>query len=199
MERFVGIDVSKAKLDVCVLDTNGKSVNFEVPNDAEGHKQLLSRVAKLSSPMPTQWCMEATGPYHIQLASAIADSGHLVSVENPRRIKQFGVALGAVQKTDRADAKVIAEYAKGFRPKAWKRASPKMRDLIALDRRTTELKRLIVQERNRLEQPGLPDLIVNGVASSVANFEEQIKLIERHIVEMVREDEELGENVRLLE
>jgi transposase len=199
MELFVGVDVSKSKLDVCVLKPGGESVNLQESNNSAGHKRLISRVARITKGEPAHWCMEATGPYHIELAIAIASIGQLVSVENPRRIKQFGVALGAVQKTDRADAKVIAEFARRLSPSPWKLSDPKMRDLIALDRRITELKQLIVQEQNRLEQPSLPNLIVRGIESSVANFEEQIKLIERQIKELVRSDEALSKSVSLLQ
>src|SRR5262249_60807327 len=84
---------------------------------------------------PVPFCREATGPYSEAPATALADAGRLVSVVNPTRVKYAGLARGRGNKTDKADARLIADYAQRERPPAWQPPSPEVRELQGLVRR----------------------------------------------------------------
>lgn len=200
MKLFVGIDVSKATLDVAILGPDERLVQFQVPNSPAGHKALLERARKARPEgAELRLCMEVTASYHHALALSLVEAGEFVSVENPRRVRHFAVADGQAQKTDRADARAIARYARAMAPPRWRLSEPHLRELVALDRRVTELKGMETQETNRLESPCLPKLVEEGVAASVEAFRKQIRLLEARIEEIVGQDPALSAQVELLE
>jgi transposase len=194
MEVSVGIDVSKEKLDVCVLEAGGPCRSFTVRNDAKGHRELLKRVADQGA----WFCMEATGAYHFGLAAFLCENGLRVSVENPRRVKHYGLATGAVQKTDRCDAKVIARYCAALSPAPWSLADPAVRELAALDRRLDDVAGLQTQERNRLEDAGLPPAVRKSVEAVLRLLERQAKALRMRMLELVAADERLAREFALL-
>src|SRR5437868_3291205 len=108
---FVGIDVSKDTLDACLLTAGGARAE-SFANDPRGHAALARWAARHAPPAALHFCLEATGPYGEGLADALSSAGLLVSVVNPARVKYHGVARGQGNKTDRADARLIAEYAR---------------------------------------------------------------------------------------
>lgn len=107
---FVGIDVSKAHLDVHVRPTGD---SFRVSHDDVGFATLLERVLPLT---PTVVVLEATGGYEISLAATLAGAGLPVAIVNPRQIRHFARATGQLAKTDLLDARVIALFAEVIRP-----------------------------------------------------------------------------------
>lgn len=198
MKTFVGIDVSKATLDVAVLREGGKAAQLRYPNTPAGHKGLLERARRLARGSELHFCMEVTASYHQGIALFLVEAGELVSVENPRRVKHFWAADGGVQKTDRADARAIARYAQVMDPPRWRLSEPHLRELVALDRRITELKGMQTQETNRLESPCLPPIVAQGVLASVAEFRRQVDALEGRIREILSENEPLSAQVELL-
>jgi len=107
---FVGIDVSKAHLDVHVRPTGD---SFRVNHDDAGFATLLERVRPLT---PTVVVLEATGGYEMPLAATLAGAGLPVAIVNPRQIRHFARATGQLAKTDLLDARVIALFAEAIRP-----------------------------------------------------------------------------------
>jgi transposase len=113
---FVGIDVSKSKLDCAVL-LNGKIKSKVVSNDRSGFTLLNAWLQERSVvASSTHLCMEATGPYSEQVALALVDFGWIVSVVNPARIKGFAMSELSRNKTDRADAALLARFCAAMRP-----------------------------------------------------------------------------------
>src|SRR5688500_19754876 len=100
--EYVGIDVSKKKLDVVTLH-GGK--HRTVSNDEEGHKSIREQMMKLR---PKLIVMEATGGYERELAIALVLAGLPVAVVNPRHVRDFAKAMGMLAKTDKVDAGLIA-------------------------------------------------------------------------------------------
>lgn len=199
MKLFVGIDVSKAKLDVALLGEDGRLAQAQVPNTPAGHRALLARARRAAQGASLHFCMEVTALYHHELALFLVEAGEFVSVENPRRVKHYGVAAGRTQKTDRADARTIAQYARTMAPPRWRLSEPHLRELVALDRRVTELKGMVTQETNRLESPCLPPLVKEGIAACVAAFRGQILALERRTEAILGEHADLAAQVELLE
>jgi len=152
---WVGIDVSQHTLDACLLPADGSKPRFEVfDNDPAGHAALAAWADTHAGGAPVRFCLESTGAYGEALACALADAGRHVAVVNPARVKYHGVAAGQGNKTDRADARLIAEYARDRRPPAWQPPGPEVRELQALVRRRDELRSLAAREKGRLAQPG---------------------------------------------
>jgi transposase len=181
---FVGIDVSKDTLDACLTrpDTTAKEAAF--PNTPKGHAALLAWADRHAKGLPTHFCMEATGPYSEAPATHLADCGRHVSVVNPTRIKYAGLAWGRGNKTDRADARLIAEYAERERPPAWQPPSPEVRELQALVRRIDDLVEMAAREKGRLASPALSA----GVRKSV---ERTVRLLEREAARLRAAADEL--------
>jgi transposase len=148
---FVGIDVSKRKLDCAVL-LNGKIKCKVVSNDRSGFALLNAWLQERSAVCDsTHLCMEATGPYSEQAALALVSYGWIVSVVNPARIKGFALSELARNKTDRADAALLARFCAAMRPSVWTPPSPAYRQLRAMVERLQALKDMHQQEVNRLE------------------------------------------------
>jgi transposase len=144
---FVGIDVSKARLDVAI---HGGAYRH-VRNDADGIADL---VAGFSTEQPAHIVLEATGPYHRALASALAAAALPVTVSNPRQVRDFAKSQGRLAKTDRVDAKVLAHYAQVTpylaRPLP-DAATLRLRDLV---QRRRLLVAAIVEEQHHLREEG---------------------------------------------
>ena len=107
---FVGIDVSKDRLDVHVRPLGS---GFSVANDAAGHAALVARLKPLRS---KRVVLEATGGYERALWIALSEAGLVAAVVNPRQVREFARAAGRLAKTDRLDAAVIAHFAETFSP-----------------------------------------------------------------------------------
>jgi transposase len=142
----VGIDVSKARLDVHVLPS---AEAFLAANDAAGIEQLAARLAELA---PRLVALEATGGFETLAAAALSASGLPVVVVNPAQVRSFADALGKRAKTDPIDAAVIARFAaaSGVMPKPLPdEQSRLLADLVSRRRQITAM---IVAEEARLKR-----------------------------------------------
>ena len=106
---FVGIDVSKARLDLAFRPEGRCSA----PNDEAGCAQVLERLRAAS---PTLVVLEATGGLEIPLTGVLAAAGVPVVVVNPRQVRDFAKATGRLAKTDALDAQTLAHFAEVMRP-----------------------------------------------------------------------------------
>ena len=102
---FVGVDVSKAKLDVAIRPSGEF---FSEPNDERSVRRLVKRLKSLGC---SRIVMEATGGYEMLLAAALAAEGLPVAVVNPRWARDFARSIGQLAKTDRLDARLLAQFA----------------------------------------------------------------------------------------
>ena len=108
--RFVGIDVSKAQVDVAVRPTGQRWV---VSYDETGIKELVSQMVDLG---PAMVLLEATGGLELPVVAALAAAALPVVVVNPRQVRDFARATGTLAKTDALDAAVLAHFADAIRP-----------------------------------------------------------------------------------
>jgi len=144
VEKFVGIDVSKTALDVCV-QPSGQALH--VAYDEAG----IGRIVEcLQEARPALIVMEATGGLEIRLASELASAGWPVAVINPRQVRDFAKATGQLAKTDRVDALVLAAFAKAIRPQARPLKDADTRALNDMVSRRRQLIAMRVQETLRL-------------------------------------------------
>src|ERR1700710_338962 len=105
--QTIGIDVSKAKLDVCLLGEAGETAYQQVANTAVGYEQLQTWLQQHSSAL-LPICLEATGIYSLPPAQYLYEHHYPVSVVNPAPVKAFASALMKRHKTDKSDALVLA-------------------------------------------------------------------------------------------
>ncbi len=101
---FIGIDVSKSCLDVASRPTGEV---WQVTNDANGIGALAQRLTGMS---PSLVVLEATGGLEWGLTAELAAVGLPVAVVNPRHVRDFARAAGALAKTDALDAQVLAHF-----------------------------------------------------------------------------------------
>ena len=156
--HFAGIDVSKDTLDACLLGPDGRTRGDRFANDATGHAALAAWADRHAAGAAVHYCMEATGPYSEGVAAHLHAAGRLVSVANPARVKAHMRACGQGNKTDPADARAIATFARDREPRAWLPPSPEVGRLQALVRRHADVVELAAREKGRLASPALaPD------------------------------------------
>ena len=141
---FVGIDVSKAQLDVAIRPT-GERESFT--NDKIGIKALVKRLAKIE---PTLIVLEATGGYERQVTRALVIADLPVVVVNPRQVRDFAKATGQLAKTDSIDAAVLAHFAEAVRPQLRPLPDVVTLELRALTSRRRQILEMIAAEKNRM-------------------------------------------------
>jgi transposase len=144
-ELFIGVDVSKATLDVAVLPTNEA---WSVPNTEEGANELVERLRGL--PAPKLLLMEATGGLERQALATIAAAGFPAMAVNPRNVRDFAKSLGRLAKTDAIDARMLALFAERVRPEWRPLPDEDTQALEALLVRRRQVVEMITAEKNRL-------------------------------------------------
>jgi transposase len=153
MDVFIGIDVSKDRLDVCIRPSGE---TFTVTRDGEGLERLGERLCALA---PVLIVMEATGGYETVAASALAAAHLPLAVVNPRQIRDFARSTGKLAKTDRLDAAAIAHFAEAIRPPAQPVADDEAQALGELVARRRQVIEMIVAEKNRRRLAGQPRVL----------------------------------------
>lgn len=144
MELFVGIDVSKAVLDVAVAPTEER---LSVSNSDDGMKQLI---AKLAERTVTLIVLEASGGLERRAVAALAGAALPVVAVNPRQVRDFAKATGKLAKTDAIDAAVLALFAERIRPELRPLKDAETAELEALVVRRRQVVDMIAAEKNRL-------------------------------------------------
>ena len=142
---FVGVDVSKERLDVCWSDGGTE----EIPNEPEGVRALASRAVERGVALVV---MEATGGYEQLALLTIYRAGAPVVAVNPRQVRDFAKAMGRLAKNDRIDAAVLCEFARRMKPEPRAIPEDEVIELDALLRRRAQLIEILTAEKNRLKQ-----------------------------------------------
>jgi transposase len=142
----VGIDVSKAKLDLVVLPSGQQ---FTVGNDRAGIASLVERLKPLAA---TRVVLEATGKLERLAVSELAGAGLTVVVVNPGQVRHYAKARGKRAKTDPIDARLIAEFARDLKPESHPLPDAETQALAALCQRRNQLLEMQQMENNRLER-----------------------------------------------
>lgn len=178
MKHYIGIDVSKDRLDVAV---GGSAQGLSVENTEAGIEALLKHLQGLD---PVLIVMEATGGYERLCAAMLAAGGLALSVVNPRQVRDFAKSKGILAKTDRLDARVLALFGEAIKPepRALPDAQQQLLDELMLRRR--QIVAGLVAEKNRL-----------GMAHTAAvkkSLREAIAFYERLLADV---DRQVGEHI----
>ena len=189
-EVFVGIDISKARLDVAT----SAGEEFSVGNDDAGHEQLCEL---FKAAPPKLIVMEATGGLERDLALQLAAAGCELRVINPRQVRRFAQAAGVLAKTDRLDARVLVRFAQALKPEPRAVADEDLQRLQALIGRRRQLLEMIIMEKNRLRvaHPG----VRKDLKQTIAWLESRLRNTNGDIGGALRECGVWREKVELLE
>ena len=171
---FVGIDVSKDRLDVHIRPS-GQTVAAQ-RNDT-GVEQLVGELRQLA---PTLIVLEATGGFETTVAAALAGAHLPVAVVNPRQIRDFARATGRLAKTDALDAQVIALFAERIRPDPRPLTDADSQALAELVARRRQVVEMIGMETNRLHQVRNPR-VQRMLRATLKTLTEQLAELDRDI------------------
>ena len=175
---FVGIDVSKHRLDVAVRPT-GEA--WQVSHDSRGISGLVERLGELA---PQLIVLEATGGLEMALAGELASSHLAVAVVNPRQVRDFARAAGKLAKTDALDAHALAHFAQAMRPPSRPLPAPDAQELRALVARRRQLVEMTTAEKNRY---------TTATRRLRPKLQEHIRWLEEHLEGL---DQDLGDFIR---
>ena len=174
---YIGMDVSKATLDICVSDGE----TWQAANDDSAMETLCARIAALH---PTLTVLEATGGFELRAAAALAAAGLPVAVVNPRQVRSYARSVGQLAKTDRIDARILARFAAAVQPEARALPDAETRVIEALITRRRQLVAMITAEENRLRTA--PGITRNEIKTHIAWLRRQQAKIDETIDDSVR-------------
>ena len=174
----VGVDIAKAKFDAARLGADGKYKHKKFDNAPEGFAAFLVWLVAFGGDRPLV-CMEATGAYSIPLAEYLAAQGWPVSVVNPAKISHYGKSETSRAKTDKADAKLIARYAREKKPRLWTPPPPEIRELQLLLRRIEDLAEMRQMEQNRLDTAA--DAVAGSIKAVLASLDQELEATQKRI------------------
>jgi transposase len=177
-EVFVGIDVSKARLDVALAPAGEM---FGANNDTRGIAELVARLGKVA---PELIVLEASGGLETVLVGELAAAQLRVAVVNPRQVRDFARANGQLAKTDALDARVLALFAERMKPPLRMLPDEQTRQLQALVTRRRELVEMLTAERNRLGS--VPRELHREIRAHIRWLEARLKERDRDLDRMLR-------------
>jgi transposase len=197
-ESVLGIDISKLKFNICLINKGGKLKHKLFANNSTGFEQLREWLSKLGVES-LHACLEATGSYGESLALFLYEAGHTVSVINPAAIKAFSQSRLSRTKTDRVDAELIARFGLAQKPPAWRPLPAEVRDLQALVRRLESLIEMRVGEENRLSSGITVEAVRQSVEELLTHLNTQIKRTEELIRQHINQHPTLKQQSELLD
>jgi len=180
---FVGIDVAKDSLDLCVLPEKTQQT---FSYDAKGLQQLLRQLPAKGRCLIV---VEATGGYQRRVVVELVNAGHRVAVVNPRQVRDFAKGLGVLAKTDRLDAQVIALFAQHVRPRTLAKTHEKQDELQQLVTRRRQLIDLRTAEKNRRDTLSSKP-VRKSVQQVIDMLNKQIQRIEKELLALLESDDE---------
>jgi transposase len=189
---FVGIDVSKATLELYVHPTGQR---LTVPNSPQGIAQIVALLLTLNVKLVL---IEATGRYERRLAADLLDASIPITVVNPRQARDFAKAIGKLAKTDRIDAPVLARFASLEHHRLAEKTPENRRQLDEQITRRRQITRMIATEKTRLDQ--LSDkLTIRTVNRVMRVLDQQREDLDRQIAKLIEADDDWHNKSQLLD
>jgi len=188
---FIGIDVSKDKLDLAI---DGQADVSTFSNDAAGIGQLIERIRPMS---PALIVLEATAGFERAMVNAALDADLPIARVQPSRVRHFAKAQGLLAKSDGIDARLLALYARCLQPAVCEKRSKKQAELAAL----LVLRRQLIDTRtahNNQRQLADSSFARQTLAQLVRKVHDQVKKVDKRIEKLVDSDEDLSGRCELL-
>lgn len=206
-KNIVGIDVSKDDFQVQFItgspERNVVKGSRKFPNSLKGFCSFLQWTQTKSKGTAVHFVMETTGVYYENLAYFLHENTCLVSVVLASKIKYFGKILNIKTKTDKVDAKLIAQFGMHHCPQAWKPITKELKYLRTLCREIISCKKEIVRLKNQLHAlqcaKDTEKDILKLKQQQIGVFEKSILLLEKKVKESVDKDPEFAKRIKNLE
>lgn len=179
---YVGVDVSKAKLDIYRANTKKSET---INNEEADIEQFCKSFKRLKRPVMV--VVEATGGYETLLLRSLAKQGVQAAVVNPRQVRDFAKGIGMDAKTDPIDAQVIARFAEVVKPSPMAMTGEHDEKHSALVTRRSQLLQLINQEANRLKQCWDADA-KQSIQKTLDFLRKEAKTIDEQLAKMLAAD-----------
>jgi transposase len=195
---FVGVDVSKHRLDLMVRGAAAGPIALHAPNDRLGVRRLLDRLRACLHEVALI-VVEATGGYERTLLATLLQAQLPVARVNPLHVRRFAQSRGLLAKTDRIDAAVLADFAR--------LNADRLRPLRAIDDNAVMLRELVARRRqlveqcvanqSQLEHATLP-AVRQSIDRTIKHVRQEIATIETQIQERIDADGQLAARQRTL-
>jgi transposase len=180
VEIFVGIDVSKATLDIHIVPTG------QAWSTGSSDAEIASLVSKLKGLSPQLIVLESTGGLERRLVAALVAAMLPAVVVNPRQVRDFAKAMGKLAKTDAIDAAVLALFAERVRPALRPVKDEESQELEALVVRRRQVVDMITAETNRLRAAPASKVVTKAIRKTIEYLEKQLERIDDDIDQAVR-------------
>ena len=190
LEVYMGIDVSKDKLDVAIWGEKGGS---EYSNNKSGIAKLVKQMLVLETKFIV---VEATGGYEQAVVLGLFEAGLPVALVSPQRVRQYARAKGLLAKTDRLDAEILADYGKQIQPRLFMGKSAERRQLSGLVGRRKQLNEMLLAEKNRLRTKDLS--LQPSLKRVISCLKAELEAIDQEIEQFLQAHQELEEQEQLL-
>ena len=180
--EWIGIDVGKRGLDV------NRSGEAEVPDFANDKKGRQKLVKWGKGKGEVRVVLEATGGYEQPVVRALWDAGIAVSVVNPMRVREFAKSQGILAKTDKIDARLIAQFGQVSQPNSTPLQTEEEAYLSACVERRQQLVVMVTTEKNRLST--CPERMRTDIEEHIASMEARIRALEEEMHLLIQQDDE---------
>ena len=194
----LGVDVSKDRLDLCLL-SEGKSLAFECRNEGKALKVMLAKLAaELGTLSLSRIVVEATGGYERAFVEACLAQALPIAVVNPRKARAFAIGVGWLAKTDKIDARMLADYGRLAEPRLLHAKTLKNQGLVDLCRRRKQLGEKIVAEKSRLRLAVYP-YVVRRLKAHLTFLTAELKNISKEIEREIASNEDERDRFELMQ
>jgi transposase len=174
---WIGIDVSKAYVDVAVF--GGRQ--WRETTDPTGLSRLTTALVELGTTLAV---LEASGGYEVVVAAALAAAGLAVAIVNPRQVRHYGRATGALAKTDRLDARLLARFAAQVQPEPRPLPDAAQVELVELVQRRRQVVEMMAAEK--LRRRAASGRIGQQIQAHIHWLETQLTELDRGLDELLR-------------
>ncbi|MBF0803903.1 MULTISPECIES: IS110 family transposase [unclassified Neisseria] len=187
---YLGIDVSKASIDCCLI-SDGFFYEHRFSNSPTGYTKLKTWLEGHKANPSLYCCCEATGTYHEPPAEYL--NGHYkISVDNPRKIKGFANAVLQRSKTDKQDAKLIARYCKAMNPEAWQRPTSAQKQLQELTRYIARIKKQRAAELTKYQTA--PDYLKRHIKATIDYLSRYLQTLKKDLQSFYKANPDYDKN-----
>jgi len=181
-EINIGIDVGKSQLDIYIYE---RDIHIIVENNTDGVKTLLGRLNRYKL---SRIVIEATGRYERLLADAALARDMPVIIVNPLHVRRYAGAVGQLAKTDKIDARIIAEYAAIIQPELRPACSRNVRVIRDLLARRRQLLNMRTMEKNRAHI--MPKSLRADIQRHIRHLDKQVDKLDKILDQKIEAEEQ---------
>ncbi len=186
----IGVDVGKFQLDIYILE---RDRHFSIENTPAGIKEALKVIGRFKV---SRIVLEATGRYELEFATAAFEKGFPICIVNPSQIRQFARASNQLAKTDKLDARLIADFAARMQPKPNPLKNKNLRIIKDLICRRRQLIEMRTRELNRIDIMG--HKIERSCQRIIKSLNLEIEWVEKHLAQAVAQQQEWTHRMEVL-